>query len=183
MSSFPSDEQFDQCVAESKRAAQAIDWKNLPTNVVYRVQPRGSVKTKRGSDTYLELVNRENEEVKVWAPPSLITTLYSAPPTKKIPYIRSLGPRGNRKVFEIVFFRDHQPSTKIKIEEEEQLKLKQQRGEACKRILEVCDKIPCKEKKQKVERKSKEKNDAAAAAVSSTDKSDVKIELLMDKNC
>ena len=177
MSLFPSDEQFDQCVAESKRAAQAIDWKDLPTNVVYRVQPRGSVKTKSGSDTYLELVNRENEEVKVWAPPSVITALYSAPPAKKIPFIRSLGLQRNRKVFEAVFFRDHQPSTKIKMEEGEQ-----QRGEVCKRILEVCDKNPYKEKKRKVERKSKVKNDAAAA-VNSTDKTDVKINVSMDETC
>ena len=174
MSLFPSVEQFDQCVAESKRAAQAIDWKNLPTNVVYRVQPRGSVKTKSGSDTYLELVNRENEEVKVWAPPSVITALYSAPTTKKIGYIRSLGLQRKRKVFEIAFFPDEQPLKKSTVEE--QPRLKQRRRELCKEI----NKFPKEDKYARMERKKLEKY---AAAVSSTDKSDVKIDLLMDNNC
>ena len=106
MSSFPSDEQFDQCVAADKRAAQAIDWKDLPTKVVYRVQPQGTITTKRGADTFLELVNRANEEVKVWAPPSVMTALHSMPSAEKIPYIRSLGVEKKRKVFETVFMQD-----------------------------------------------------------------------------
>ena len=114
MSSFPSDEQFDQCLAANKRAADALNWKDLPKQVVYRVQPQGSVETKRGADKVLELVNRENEEVKVWAPSSVVDALYSGPNVKKIPYIRSLGVRGKRKVFETVFLQDNQPSKKKK---------------------------------------------------------------------
>ena len=85
MSSFPSDEQFDQCLAANKRAADALNWKDLPKQVVYRVQPQGSIETKRGTDTVLELVNRENEEVKVWVPSSVVDALYSGPNVKKIP--------------------------------------------------------------------------------------------------
>ena len=114
MSSFPSDEQFDQCLAANKRAADALNWKDLPKQVVYRVQPQGSIETKRGIDTVLELVNRENEEVKVWAPSSVVDALYSGPNVKKIPYIRSLGVRGKRKVLETVFLQDNQPSKKKK---------------------------------------------------------------------
>ena len=103
MSLFPSDEQFNQCLAANKRAADALNWKDLPKQVVYRVQPQGSIETKRGTDTVLELVNRENEEVKVWAPSSVVDALYSGPNVKKIPYIRSLGVQGKRKVLETVF--------------------------------------------------------------------------------
>ena len=103
MSSFPSDEQFDCCIAANKRAADALNWKDLPTKVIYRVQPQGSIETKRGKDTVLELVNRENEEVKVWTPSTVVDALYSGPNVKKIPYIRSLGVRRKQKVLETLF--------------------------------------------------------------------------------
>ena len=120
MSSFPSDEQFDCCIAANKRAADALNWKDLPTKVIYRVQPQGSIETKRGADTVLELVNRENEEVKVWAPSTVVDALYSGPNVKKIPYIRSLGVRGKRKVLETVFLQDNHPSKKKKKKSKEE---------------------------------------------------------------
>ena len=168
MSSFPSDELFDRCVAANKRTAQAINWKDLPTKVVYRVQPRRSVETKRGSDTFLELVNRENEEVKVWAPSSVMVALYSSPLTKKIPYIRSLGLHRKRKVFETVFFQDQQTWKKIKVQEQPKLK---QRRDLCKVIDKILQKIPDdEEKKPQVELQSKEK---IAVAAKSIDESDI----------
>ena len=120
MSSFPSDEQFDCCIAANKRAADALNWKDLPTKVIYRVQPQGSIETKRGKDTVLELVNRENEEVKVWTPSTVVDALYSGPNVKKIPYIRSLGVRGKRKVLETVFLQDNHPSKKKKKKSKEE---------------------------------------------------------------
>lgn len=166
MSSFISDEQFDQCVAVNKRAAQAIDWKDLPTKVVYRVQPRGSVETKRGSDTFLELVNRENEEVKVWVPSSVMNALDHAPPKKKIPYLRSLGVQRKRKVFETVFFQYKKTTKKIKVEDQ-QSKSKQKRRELCKKIDKILQKIPDKEKFPQVECQSpsKEKIDVAVKSM------------------
>ena len=172
MSSFPSDEQFDQCVAADKRAAEAIDWKDLPTTVVYRVQPQGSVETKRGSDTVLDLVNRNNEEVKVWAPPSLMLALYSAPSTKKIAYIRSLGVHRKRKVFETVFFQDHQQTSKKKS------KMEEEKGKRRTKMLRK--KSFAKEKKSKMERKTIEK---IADSAKSIDELDAKINISMDETC
>ena len=152
MSSFPSDEQFVQCLAANKRAADALNWKDLPKQVVYRVQPQGSIETKRGTDTVLELVNRENEEVKVWAPSSVVDALYSGPNVKKIPYIRSLGVRGKRKVLETLFLQDNQPSKKKS--KEEQPKAKD--SEFFMKLSKITKKIPEEEeeKKPQLERQS-----------------------------
>ena len=116
MSLFPSDKQFEYCVAENKRAAHALNWKDLPKQVVYRVQPQGSIETKRELDTLLELVNRENKEVKVWVPQSLANTLCYDDNTgsNRVPYIRSLGLQRKRPAVETVFLRDHQPLKKVK---------------------------------------------------------------------
>ena len=146
MSSFPSDEQFDCCVAANKRAADALNWKDLPTKVIYRVQPQGSIETKKGTDTVLELVNRENEEVKVWAPLSVVDALYSGPNVKKIPYIRSLGVRGKRKVLETVFLQDNQPSKKKKSKEEQP---KAKDSEFFMKLSKITKKIPEEEEKKK----------------------------------
>ena len=75
MSTFPSDKQFEYCVAANKSASDAVNWKDLPIQVVYHVQPQSSVEITRGTDTLVELVNHENKEVKVWVPPSLANTL------------------------------------------------------------------------------------------------------------
>ena len=166
MSSFPSDEQFDQCVAENKRTAQAINWKDLQTKVVYRVQPQGTITTKRGADTLLELVNRNNEEVKVWAPSSVMDALYSVPATKKIPYIRSLGVNHKRKVFETAFFPDEQPLKKIK--EQIQPRLKQRRRELCKKL----NKFPKEDKYARMERKKLEKYAAFAKSMGESSATD-----------
>ena len=166
MSSFPSDEQFDRCIDANKRAADALNWKDLPKQVVYRVQPQGSIETKRGTDTVLELVNRENEEVKVWVSSSVVDALYSGPNVKKIPYIRSLGVRGKRKVLETVFLQDNQPSKKKKSKEEQP---KAKDSEFFMKLSKITKKIPEEEeeKKPQLERQpnvsssSKEMIDAA----------------------
>ena len=153
MSLFPSDEQFDQCIDANKRAADALNWKDLPKQVVYRVQPQGSMKRKRAADTVLELVNCENEEVKVWAPSSVVDALYSGPNVKKIPYIRSLGVRGKRKVLETVFLQDNQPSKKKKGKEEQP---KAKDSEFFMKLSKITKKIPEEEeeKKPQLERQS-----------------------------
>ena len=65
MSSFPSDSQFELCIVTRNGSADAVNWKDLPTNI-YRVKPQGLVETIRGKDTLIELVDRENKEVKVY---------------------------------------------------------------------------------------------------------------------
>ena len=131
---------------------------DLPKEVVYRVQPQGSIETKRGTDTVLELVNRENEEVKVWAPSSVVDALYSGPNVKKIPYIRSLGVRGKRKVLETVFLQDNQPWKKKS--KEEQPKAKD--SEFFMKLSKITKKIPEEEEKKKppLERQSTSSKEA-----------------------
>ena len=161
MSSFPSDEQFDRYIAGSKRAVDAVNWKDLPTKVVYRVQPQGSIETKRGPDTLLELVNRESKEFKVWTPSTVVNALYSE--DKKIPYIRSLGAQRKRKVFETVFLQDDQPLKKTK---EEQSKLSK-----------IIQRITKEEKKLQSESQS---NVSTSNDESSTKPSKISIEQLTD---
>ena len=117
MSLFPSDEEFNQCVATSKIAEGAIDWGKLPTKVVYRVQPLVPVEMKDRSNTLLQLVNRENEEIRVWAPRTIVNNLKVGMKLKRSDaYIMSLGEK-ERKVgvrkrkyfdFEAVFLRQQQ---------------------------------------------------------------------------
>ena len=114
MSLFPSSEEFDRCVAANKKMAHAIHWNDLATNVIYRVKSKEKVETESGENTLLQLVNRENEEFKVRAPPSVLIALCEPYPKKKIPYIRSLGTQCKRKVFETVFLQDRQTSKKMK---------------------------------------------------------------------
>ena len=110
MSSFPSIEEFDRCVTANKKIAQAIHWRDLPVNVIYRVKSKEEIK---GEGMLLELVNSDNEETMVWALPSVMISLCEPYPKKKIPYIRSLGAQRKRKVFQTVFLQDRQTSKKL----------------------------------------------------------------------
>ena len=114
MSLFPSEEEFDCCVAANKKIAQTIHWSDLPTKVIYRVKSKEKVETENGEDTLLQLVNRKNEEIKVWAPPSVMIALCGPYPKKKIAYIRSLGVQHKGKVFETVFLQDQETLRKKK---------------------------------------------------------------------
>ena len=99
MSLFPSDEEFNQCVATHKIAEGALDWGKLPTKVVYRVvQPLVPVEMQNGSNTLLQLVNRENEEIRVWAPRTVVNNLkVGMKLNRNDAYIMSLGQK-ERKV-------------------------------------------------------------------------------------
>ena len=80
------------------------------------------IETTRGKDTLIELEDRENKQVKVWAPPAVVEALCyeDYPDRDKIAYIRPLDFSKKRKGFETVFLRDDQPSKKPKIELPEQ---------------------------------------------------------------
>ena len=122
MTSFPTDSQFEQCLVATNGSADAVRWEGLPRNIIYRVKPQGMVETMRGKDTLIELVDRENRELKVWAPPIVVETLFyeDYSDRDKIAYIRPLDFSRTRKGFETVFLRDDQPSKKSKIELPEQ---------------------------------------------------------------
>ena len=139
MSSFPSDEEFKQCVAINKIAEGAIDWRKLPTNIVYRVQPLVSIEMKNGSNTLLQLVNRENNEIRVWAPRTVVNDLKVGIKLKRSDaYIMSLGQKerkvGDRKRkyfdYETVFLRQQQ-------EQQPQKQQKQQQSQEKRTKLET----------------------------------------------
>ena len=149
MSSFPSDSQFEQCVVARNGSSDAIQWKDLPISVIYRVKPQGLVETTQGKDTLIELVDRENREVKVWAPPVVVEALcyedYSD--IDKVAYIRHLDFSKKRKGFETVFLRDDQPPKKSKIELPEQtLKKGANLVKTMKRIAKKAEKMTQTEK-------------------------------------
>ena len=118
MTSFPTDSQFEQCLVARNGSADAVRWEGLPRNIIYRVKPQGMVETMRGKDTLIELVDRENRELKVWAPPIVVEALFyeDYSDRDKIAYIRPLDFSRTRKGFETVFLRDGLPSKKSKIE-------------------------------------------------------------------
>ena len=126
MSSFPSDEEFNQCVATNKIAEGALDWGKLPTKVVYRVQSLVPIEMKNRSNTLLQLVNRENEEIRVWTPRTIVNNLKVGMKLKRSDaYIMSLGQKvGDRKRkyfdFEAVFLRQQQEQQKQKQQKQPQ---------------------------------------------------------------
>ena len=73
---------------------------------------------------------------------------YSGPNVKKIPYIRSLGVRGKRKVLETVFLQDNQPSKKKKSKEEQP---KAKDSEFFMKLNKITKKIPEEEEEKKLQ--------------------------------
>ena len=65
---FLSDADFDQLSTTRDIAEEAIDWCDLAVNIVYRVQEVVPVQTKWGARVIFKLLNREGENIKVWAP-------------------------------------------------------------------------------------------------------------------
>ena len=90
--SFLSDEDFEYLTATKRVADEAIDWCNLPMNIIYRVHTLVPIRTKWGAHVILELRSREGEEIKVWAPGNVSKDLISGMKLKGTDaYIKSLG--------------------------------------------------------------------------------------------
>ena len=66
--SFLSDENFEYISAAKRASEEAIDWADLPLHIVFRVHSISPIQTKWGTQSILELKNREGTEFKVWAP-------------------------------------------------------------------------------------------------------------------
>ena len=129
MSSFPSDEEFNQHVLVEQIADSAIKWGTLPINVVYQMQKLLWI-SRYGDDAILQLVNRENEEVNVWTPRNVIIDYI----TKSIgengeAYIRSLGEKVNDKKRKYFDFESVFISKLAKLMSEEDQKLRKVSGE------------------------------------------------------
>ena len=134
MSSFPSDEEFNQHVSVEQIADSAIKWGALPINVVYRMQKLPWI-SRYGDDAILQLVNHENKEVDVWAPQNVIIDYI----TKSVgengeAYIRSLGQKVNDKKRKYFDFESVFISKLAKLMSEEDQKLRKVGGEKQARV-------------------------------------------------
>ena len=74
---FLSNENFDYMVATKHAAEEAIGWKLLPENTIYRVENMNQIQTKWGSRCILQLRDAMAQDVKVWAPSNVVRDLKS----------------------------------------------------------------------------------------------------------
>ena len=94
---FISDADFDYMVAAKHAAEEAIGWKLLPENIVYRVEKMSPIRTKWGSRCIIELRNAIGQDVKVWAPTNVVRDLKSGFKLNGkdcIAFIKSMGEPG-----------------------------------------------------------------------------------------
>ena len=100
---FLSNEDFDYRVAAKHAAEEAIGWKVLPENIVYRVEKMSPIQTKWGSRCIVHLRNVNGEEIKVWAPSNVVRDLKSGFKLNGkdcLAFIKSLGEKETNVVGE-----------------------------------------------------------------------------------
>ena len=91
---FLSSDDFDYMVAAKHEAEEAIGWKLLPENIVYRVEKMCPIQTKWGSQCILHLRNAMGQNIKVWAPNNLVRDLktgFKLNGRDSLAFIKSLG--------------------------------------------------------------------------------------------
>ena len=91
---FLSDDDFNYMVAAKNEAEEAMGWKLLPENVVYRVEKMHPIQTKWGSRCILHLRNIMGEDIKVWTPANVLRDLktgFKLNGKDCIAFIKSLG--------------------------------------------------------------------------------------------
>ena len=109
---FINDQDFESLASVKRIGEEAINWKDLSLNVVYRVDVVLPLETKWGPQIILQLVDRDGNALKVWSPLSVKKAFkHLAKFNGKIVYIKSLGEKeriadggGKRKYhdFEII---------------------------------------------------------------------------------
>ena len=92
-SSFLSDENFEYMAAAKHVSEEAIDWKYLPVDIIFRVLTIVPIRTKWGAQVIVELTNREGLQFKVWTPNNVHKDLKSGMKLQGSAdvYIKSLG--------------------------------------------------------------------------------------------
>ena len=101
--SFLSNTDFDYLVAAKHAAEEAIGWKVLPENTVYRVEKMSPIQTKWGSRCIIELCNTMGQDIKVWAPSNVVRDLKSGFKLNGkdcLAFIKSLGEKETNVVGE-----------------------------------------------------------------------------------
>ena len=74
---FLSNEDFDYMVTAKHAAEEAIGWKLLPENTVFRVEKMNPIQTKWGSRCILQLRDANGQDINVWAPSNVVRDLKS----------------------------------------------------------------------------------------------------------
>ena len=112
---FLSNEDFNYMVSVKRAAEEAIGWKLLPENIVYRVEKMSPIQTKWGSRCIVELRDALGQTIKVWVPTSVARDLKSGFKLNGkdcVAFIKSLGeketnvvgePKKNFSDFETVY--------------------------------------------------------------------------------
>ena len=91
---FLNNAEFDYMVQTKHEAEEAVGWKVLPENIVYRVEKMSPIQTKWGSRCIIELRNVMGQDIKVWAPSNVVRDLKSGFKLNGkncVAFIKSLG--------------------------------------------------------------------------------------------
>ena len=100
---FLSDEDFDYMVAAKHAAEEAIGWKLLPENTVYRVEKMNLIQTKWGQRYILQLRDVNGQNINVWGPSNVVRDLKSGFKLNGkdcLAFIKSLGEKETNVVGE-----------------------------------------------------------------------------------
>ena len=100
---FLSNEDFDYMIKTKHSTEEALGWKLLPENIIYRVEKMTPIQTKWGSRCIIQLRNAMGEDIKVWAPSNLVRDLKSGFKLNGkdcLAFIKSLGEKETNVVGE-----------------------------------------------------------------------------------
>ena len=100
---FLSNEDFDYMVTTKHAAEEAIGWKLLPENVVFRVEKMNPIQTKWGPRCILQLRDVNGQNINVWAPSNVVRDLKSGFKLNGkdcLAFIKSLGEKETNVVGE-----------------------------------------------------------------------------------
>ena len=100
---FLSSDDFDCMVAAKHAAEEAIGWKLLPENIVFRMEKMNPIQTKWGRRCIVHLRNAMGQDIKVWAPSNVVRDLKSGFKLNGkdcLAFIKSLGEKETNVVGE-----------------------------------------------------------------------------------
>ena len=100
---FLSNDDFDYMVTTKHAAEEAIGWKLLPENTVFRVENMNLIQTKWGSRYILQLRDVNGQDINVWAPSNVVRDLKSGFKLNGkdcLAFIKSLGEKETNVVGE-----------------------------------------------------------------------------------
>ena len=100
---FLSNDDFDYMVTAKHAVEEAIGWKLLPENIVYRVEKMNPVQTKWGHRCIIQLRNVNGQDINVWAPSNVVRDLKSGFKLNGkdcLAFIKSLGEKETNVVGE-----------------------------------------------------------------------------------